>query len=341
MELIYLGLLLLFVPLIAMTIGLSVAYYLIQKKYLQFVGRIFQEKPLFVIPRGEPNPDAEEVRFTTSDGLTLQGCYLKTEKPRKGVILFGLEFGSNRWSCSSYCDWLLASGYDIFTYESRSQGDSDRQPNYEPLQWITQYEVDDCKAAIAYLKSRPDKDSKGIGLFAMSKGAAAGLFIASEDPFIRCICSDGVFASMTTMVPYMRQWISIYSDKVSLHPLIPSWFFQIIGYNAIRLSEQERSGGCHFKHLEPRLARLRQPWFMIHGALDGYIWPDMARNLFNLAKGPKLLWIVPGAKHNGGIHVAGDEYRTRVLQFFNHQLAGMEPAHNFPKIAVSSLATAR
>jgi len=53
------------------------------------------------------------------------------------------------------------------------------------------------------------------------------------------------------------------------------------------------------------------------------------------------LWIVPGAKHNGGIHVAGDEYRTRVLQFFNHQLAGMEPAHNYPKIAVSSLATAR
>ena len=31
---------------------------------------------------------------------TLRGCYLTaTARPRRGVILFGLEFGSNRWSC--------------------------------------------------------------------------------------------------------------------------------------------------------------------------------------------------------------------------------------------------
>lgn len=334
---IVIGLLLMVVAPLILAVALLFSYYLIQKKYIHFVGRIFQEKPLFIIPRGEPHPDAEDVRFSTTNGLTLQGCYLRTDKPRKGVVLFGLEFGSNRWSCSSYCDWLLEAGYDIFTYESRNQGDSDRQPGYEPLQWITQYEVDDCRAAIAYLKSRPDRDQRGIGLFAMSKGAAAGLYIASEDPFIRCVCSDGVFASLTTMIPFMRQWISIYSNKVTLHPLIPSWFFAIIGLNAIRLSERERGGGCHFRHLEPKLEKLNQPWLMIHGALDGYIWPEMARNLFNLAPGPKLLWIVPGAKHNMGIHVAAEEYRSRVLQFFNYQLAGIEPEQNYLKLGEPSL----
>ena len=37
--------------------------------------------------------------FPTADGLTLRGCYLSGRgEARRGVILFGLEFGSNRWS---------------------------------------------------------------------------------------------------------------------------------------------------------------------------------------------------------------------------------------------------
>src|SRR5262249_4956216 len=39
--------------------------------------RIFQEKPLFIIPRGQPVSDAEDVHFRTPDGLALRGCYLK------------------------------------------------------------------------------------------------------------------------------------------------------------------------------------------------------------------------------------------------------------------------
>ena len=42
------------------------------------------------------------------------------------MILFGLEFGSNRWSCQPYCEHLLAAGYDVFAFETRSQGDSER-----------------------------------------------------------------------------------------------------------------------------------------------------------------------------------------------------------------------
>ena len=90
---------------------------------------MFVEKPLFIIPRGEPDPAAEDVRFPTADGLALQGAYLKTPAAaRKGVILFGIEYGSDRWSCRSYCDPLLAAGYDVFAYEPRNQGKSDADP---------------------------------------------------------------------------------------------------------------------------------------------------------------------------------------------------------------------
>src|SRR5262245_17298883 len=70
--------------------------------YLPRVARIFQEKPLFIVPRGQPRDDAEVVRFKTRDGLTLNGCYFKAKGPRRGVIVFGLEFGSNCWSAWQY-----------------------------------------------------------------------------------------------------------------------------------------------------------------------------------------------------------------------------------------------
>src|SRR5437868_14226890 len=98
----------------------------LRRRYLDNVTRIFLEKPLFVIPRGQPDPAAEEIVIPTTDGLTLRGCYLRTTAPRRtGVILFGLEFGSNRWACGPYVDYLRAAGYDVFTYEPRNQGDSD------------------------------------------------------------------------------------------------------------------------------------------------------------------------------------------------------------------------
>ena len=48
-------------------------------------------------------------------------------------------------------------------------------PGYDPLQWVTDYEVRDAEAALAYLKSRPDADPRGVGFFGISKGAGAGL----------------------------------------------------------------------------------------------------------------------------------------------------------------------
>ena len=289
-------------------------------RYLDVITRIFSEKPLFMVPRGQPLPDAEDVRFPSTDGRILAGCYLKGSGRRRGVVLFGLEFGSNRWSCQPYCEPLLAAGYDVFAFEPRNQGDSECEPGYEPLQWVTDFEVRDAKAALAYLKSRPDADPRGVGFFGISKGAGAGLFAAARDPYVRCCVTDGVFAVYTTLVPYMRHWFHIYNKRVLIIGLIPNWFFGLIGLTAVRQCEKERR--CHFPPLEPALRRLgSRPLLMIHGANDTYIKPDMARTLFRCASDPKELWIVEGAKHNQALTVAGDDYSRRVLEFFDLHLA--------------------
>ena len=319
---IVLGVALMLVPPLGVGGLLTWLHFWLCKHHLRNLVRIFIEKPLFIIPRGQPAADAEEVTLTSADGVKLRGCYLAhTADHRRGVILFGLEFGSNRWACGPYVDYLRAAGYDVFTWEPRNQGESEFQPGYEPLQWVNDREVSDCRTAVEYLKKRPDADPRGIGIYGLSKGANAGLVVAVADPYLRCAVTDGAFAHYTTMVPYMRVWFSIYNPHRPLHGLIGAWYFGTVARTAVRELGRER--GVRFPDLEAAVRRLApRPLLMIHGGADSYIKPVMARALFRYARRPKELWVVPDAKHNQAPHVAGEEYRRRVLEFFDRHLAG-------------------
>jgi pimeloyl-ACP methyl ester carboxylesterase len=297
-------------------------YYYLYYRYGGNVLRIFLEKPLFNIPRGQPVPEGQDVSFPTPDGLTLRGCYFATPQPRRrGVILFGLEFGSNRWSAWPYCQHLVEAGFDVFAFEPRNQGDSDSMPGYEPMQWLTHYEVTDTRAALVYLKSRPDADPRGVGFFGISKGGNAGLYVASHDPSVLCCVTDGSFGTYTTVVPYMRHWFAIYNSNHKMHNILPSWYYGWVGLKVLRGIEKQLR--CNFPHLEKSIRRLPpRPWLQIHGELDTYIKPEFAEALRARARECSELWLVPGAKHNQALHLEGEAYRERVLRFFEQNLAG-------------------
>lgn len=311
----YLGL----AVLTAVALGALTLHLYIMIRYFPVVPRIFQEKPLFILPFGQPVTGAEEVTLTTPDGVQLRGSYLRTPVARKGVILFGPEFGSNRWGCVTYCEFLREAGYDIFTFELRGQGDSPAQAGYEPLHWITDFEVTDFRTALAYLKGRPDRDERGVGLFGLSKGGGTGLIAASRDPFIRCCVTDGAFATFGTMMPYIQQWMFIYVRQRWVANLLPRQYLRWIAKRTIRQVSRERR--CHYTSLEKAMPLISpRPLLMIHGGADTYIKPQMAQALFSLAGPPKELWLVDKAKHNQAMHVANGEYRRRVLEFFDKHL---------------------
>jgi fermentation-respiration switch protein FrsA (DUF1100 family) len=300
---------------------LFVLYWHLRINYGPYLVRIFTERPFFIIPRGQPVDGAEDVSFRGADGLELRGCYLRTTAPqRQGVILFGLEFGSNRWASVPYCENLIANGFDVFAFEMRGQGDSQIQPGYEPFQWVTSFEVNDARSALAYLKARPDADPRGVGFFGISKGGGAGFQAAIDDPYIRCVATDGIYATWTTVVPYMRKWIAIYNKRYWAQRMLPGWYYEIVGRRCVgRLCSRL---GIHLPDLEKVIQKLApRPLLMIHGGGDTYIKPEMAEELFRRAAEPKELWVVPNAKHNQALHVEGDEYRRRVLEFFQKHLA--------------------
>ena len=65
----WVGLTVIAVPPIAYGLLMAALFLYIRWKYLRFLVRIFQERPLFVVPRGQPIDGAEEVTVPAADGL--------------------------------------------------------------------------------------------------------------------------------------------------------------------------------------------------------------------------------------------------------------------------------
>ncbi|HEM61335.1 MAG TPA: alpha/beta hydrolase, partial [Chloroflexi bacterium] len=65
-----------------------------------------------------------------------------------------------------------------------------------------------------------------------------------------------------------------------------------------------------------------RPLLIIHGENDPYVSVEDARRLYDRAGQPKELWIAPGAGHRRVDEVYPDEYRDRVVGFFDRYLAG-------------------
>jgi pimeloyl-ACP methyl ester carboxylesterase len=322
-----------FVGLVAtVTLGFFTFWVVIVYNYLKYVTRIFQERPIFSIPRGVPSPDAEDLVVPTIDGQNLKACYLSSlvEGTRKGVVLFGIEFGSNRWSCQHHAEFLRRAGYDVLSWEPRGQGESDKIPGYTPLHWVSEHEVADALAIVEYACRRPDADPRGVGLVGLSKGAGAGVVAASRDRRIRCCVTDGMFAVYTTVVPYMRHWVKIYSRLTWVQKVAPDIFYGSIGMIAFKRVEKERN--CKFPPLETALSNLRgQALLMIHGEKDSYIRPTMAQSLFRKSMswwgGKREFWLVEGARHNEGLSKKSAEYSAKVSGFLDRYLG---EASDFP-----------
>jgi fermentation-respiration switch protein FrsA (DUF1100 family) len=69
-------------------------------------------------------------------------------------------------------------------------------------------------------------------------------------------------------------------------------------------------------NLQQSINRIRTPALFIQGDRDEVILPALGQALYAEARGPKSLWIVPGAHHNDIIETAGIRYRQRLHEFY-------------------------
>jgi pimeloyl-ACP methyl ester carboxylesterase len=284
-------------------------------KYGPVIVRIFEERPVFMPLKVTPGEMGEVVTFRTEDGLELSASYLaRRKRERAGLLVFCHEYLSDRWSCSPYLDHLRDRGYDIFTFDFRNHGASDCEPDYAPLQWATDREVRDLRAALRYLRSRDDHDPAGFGLFGVSRGGSAALVVASEECDVWAVVTDGAFPTRGTMTAYILRWAEIYVRSRLFLATVPRWVYAFVG-DMSRLRSQRRRN-CRFPDIETAARRLApRPLLMIHGERDTYIGPAIARSLYDHAREPRELWIVPDAKHNRCRECRPEEYEARIARF--------------------------
>jgi len=299
---------------VALTPGLVGVLYL-TIKYTPVIGRHFQAQPLFMPLKLSPSEQGESVEFHTEDGLRLCGSYLRARtEEQAGVIVYCHEYLSDRWSFRPYIDHFRDIGYDLFTFDFRNHGCSDFDPGYAPMQWTTDRELGDLRAALAYLRTREDHDPAGFGLFGVSRGGTTALLAAAAERDVWGVVTDGAFPTHGTMIPYIIRWAEIYVPNRFLRGLIPHWLFSVLAWTGRHATE--RALNCRFPSVEAAVARLApRPWLMIHGQRDTYIGPQIAQTLFDYGKDPKELWLVPDAKHNRCRETDPESYATRLLSF--------------------------
>jgi pimeloyl-ACP methyl ester carboxylesterase len=317
---------------VSLLLGASLLFYILIK-YTPLISRIFQAQPRFKPLKVRPNEQGDPVEFLTEDGYRLSGSYLRARTVgQSGLIVYCHEFLSDRWSFQPYVDHLRDLGYDLFTFDFRNHGASEAEPGYEPTQWTSDREVSDLRAALSYLRTRPDHDPAGFGLFGVSRGGTTALVAAAAENDVWGVVTDGAFPTHGTMVPYIVRWTEIYVKSPFLRRLVPGWLNTMLSWNARRYAERRLN--CRFPSVEAAAARLGpRPWLMIHGQCDGYITPEIARGLFERGKTPRELWLVPDAGHNACRESDPAEYEARLWDFFD-RFAPRRPV--FPGTPVSA-----
>lgn len=300
--------------LVPAAVAVAIIVYL-RIKYAPIIMHKFEDSPMFLPLRVEPAERGESVAFPTADGLTLAGSYFRARTDgRAGVMVYCHEFLSDRWSYRPYIDHLRDLGFDVFTFDFRNHGESGSEAGYEPMHWASDREVRDLRAALAYLRTRPDRDPAGYGLFGVSRGGTTALIVTPDERDVWGVITDGAFPTIGTMMAYILRWAELYLRNPLVRKAIPRWLYRILARSGRRRSERRR--GCRFPDLEKAVARLApRPWLAIHGQRDTYIPPEIVEECFERGDGPKEMWLVPDAKHNRCREREPEAYAGRLLDF--------------------------
>lgn len=157
-------------------------------------------KPEYFDPPPEANYTAEEVRIPAPAGYILAGTLtLPSDRPPPfpAVMLITGSSPQNRdmtghwaWPACKYkpfrqiADVLSKNGMAVLRADDRGYGCSGGGPLLEAT---IPERVDDNRAALEYLRRRPEIDSKRIALLGLSEGGNIGPIIAASDPTIRAL----------------------------------------------------------------------------------------------------------------------------------------------------------
>jgi fermentation-respiration switch protein FrsA (DUF1100 family) len=205
--------------------------------------------------------DAEEVVFTTDDGLTLSAWWIPaTGTPNDATIVVFPGNAGNRTDRSPLARALAEQGYGVLLVDYRGYGGNPGNPSEAGL-------LLDANAAVAYVESRPGVDPDRLVYFGESLGAGVAVAVAQERP-----PSALILRSPFTSLP----------DVASRHyPYLPTGLLLRDRYPSI-----------------DTIRTLDIPVLVVAGSRDSIIPITQSRELYEAAPGPRRFVTIAGADHN-------------------------------------------
>ena len=254
------------------------------------------------LPAAQISDEIEEVSFTTSDGITLNGWYIPA---RNGAAIMAIHgYNGNRTHVAYHAKALADRGYGVLLFDMRAHGASGGEIFSD---WNTDRDV---AAAAAFLKTRSDVQPDRIGAIGLSSGAHAILYGAASAPDVRALILDGTGAS--TVDDFLNPFIPDVQGLWFMTPAI--WMDD----RALELYTG-RAAPPPFKELVKRIAP--RPMLFISAGQAPYETSLAQR--YAASAGPSAeAWDLPDVDHVGGILARPAEYTQKMLDFFDRSLRG-------------------
>jgi len=269
------------------------------------------DKEIYGTPRGkigkkDPSDlglDYKRIKFTSSnttrDNLTIHGWFIKGKTD--DCIILAPGKGRSRWKLFDYIPFLHEAGYDILMFDPQGRGKS------EGKKWgFGYFESRDIINGIQYLEE--NYRIERIGLLGKSAGATAALLAAIDSKKVDAVVADSPFAS-----------IKLASESYGNYENNPLFdlLFPLYGFGANQMLDTDV---MEKTDLTERISDLKTPGFFIHGEDDQVLYPKNSKLLYKNKPGKKKLWTPENLGHVEGFEERPDEYKGKILSFFDKQL---------------------
>jgi fermentation-respiration switch protein FrsA (DUF1100 family) len=260
-------------------------------------GRLAAATPSAPGPAPEDLP-IQPVAFPSQSGSTLQGWYARGRAGAGAVVLMH-AVRANRTSLVPRARFLWRAGYSVLLFDFQAHGSS-------PGEHVTfgYLESRDARAAVAYMRSRAPAERLG-GLGTSLGGAAT--HVGRQPAGFDAVVLEAVYPTLAEAVEG-RIRIRLGPLARALTPLLLLQVRPRLGFSPSDLRPIEG------------IAQLAAPVLLVAGTEDRHTTVAESRRLFDAARPPKELWLVPGAAHVDLHRHSRAEYEHRVLAFFDAYL---------------------
>lgn len=254
------------------------------------------------------------------DGVHLRGWTVTPPNPNGSWVLLFHGVADNRIGVIGQSEFLLRAGYSVIMMDARGHGASESL--IATYGWL---ERNDTKAVIDALLSSLRNPClsiqwRGPGgpscpgpkhIFALGESMGAGIALQSgaADPRIEAVAAEASFANLREAAyDYAGFRKYPWLGKTLLAPF--SWTLLYHG---------EKLTGFPLAEISPVKAVASRPFpvLLICDEKDDALPCRHTQMIYNAARGPKQLWVVPGAYHTAALGFYPEEFQRRVLSFFS------------------------